>query len=282
MLIKDKDILFSETKQQSAVDKVLDAERRKEYKANMHEAWGDAFDYFLVGITKKYLEFRGRATRLEFWGFSVATLMMFFALTFLGMYIDMKMLPYYYLMSTTIPTFAVMVRRIHDINRSAFWHIGLEMILLILTVFFGIIFGLLALLWGIYLIVLLTKPSDLTEGIYGDPNEEDEIYGLNNMKIINKFRFLALVMLFLAISLGMLEFDKWNREVQQNMVVSEIMDTVSTRSIEKGYSQQEIDQAMAEMRKTLKRISGKEVSEDDINQYIDEAINSVRKEKAPN
>ena len=282
MLIKDKDILVEEKNQQSVSDKALDAQRRKESSTNMHEAWGDAFDYFLVGITSKYLEFRGRATRLEFWGFSVATLMVFFALAFLGKYIDVKMLPFYYLLSTSIPTLAVMARRIHDLNRSAFWHIGLEVVLLVLTVFFGSIPGLLALVWGIYLVVLLSKPSDLTDGIYGEPNEEDEIYGLDTAQIISKFRSLALIMLLIAIGFGVLEFDTWNRGMQQNLVVTEIMETLSNKGVERGFSEKEINLAMAEMRKTLKAIAGTEVFEEDINRYIEEALDSVKTEKAPN
>ena len=39
---------------------------------------------------------------------------------------------------------------------------------------------------------------------------------------------------------------------------------------------------MAEMRKTLKAIAGTEVFEEDINRYIEEALDSVKTEKAPN
>ncbi len=282
MLIKDKDILIEETASAKSIDKELNAQRRKEYKAHMHEAWGDAFDYFLIDITSKYLEFRGRATRLEFWGFSVATLIVFYCLYGLGVYIDMKMLPYYYLMSTAIPTLAVMCRRMHDVNRSALWHLGLEILLILLTIFLGTIPCILALGWSVYLIILFSKPSDLTEGIYGDPNDEDEIYGFDNVKIINKFRFLALCMLFLAIGYGLLEFNSWNRNVQQNIVVEDIMETLSNKAVERGFNADEINFAMATMRKTLKKLNGQEVSEDELLKYIEEALSVIRKEKAPN
>ena len=65
ILYEDKDIIVEETPVVKSTDRELKAQRTKEYKAHMREAWGDAFDYFLVDITKKYLEFRGRATRLE-------------------------------------------------------------------------------------------------------------------------------------------------------------------------------------------------------------------------
>ena len=284
MLIKDKDILVNEITSTTTTtsDKELNAQRSKEYKAHMHEAWGDAFDYFLVGVTSKYLEFRGRATRLELWGFAVATMLVFFALYFLGSYIDMKMLPYYYLMSTAIPTMAVLCRRIHDLNRSAFWHLGVEILLIVLSIFFGSIPCVLALVWGGYLVILFSKPSDLEEGIYGDPNDEDEIYGLDNEKIINKFRFLSLAMLLAAICLGLLEFDSWNRNMQQNLVVTDIMETLSNKAVEKGYNTQEISLATNEMRKILKMLGNKEVSEEELQKYIDEALNVVRNEKTPN
>lgn len=281
MLIKDKDILVEETPAVSATDKELNAQRKKEFKAHMHEAWGDAFDYFLVGVTSKYLEFRGRATRLELWGFLVATLTVFFVLYILGLYIDMMLLPYYYLMSTAIPTVAVMARRIHDINRSAFWFLGLEAILIIVSIFTGFIGFLLLLAWSVYLIILFTLPSDLAESIYGEPNDEDEIYGLDNMKIINKFRMMSVVMLFFAIGLGIVEFNHWNKGMQQNMIITDIMETLSTKGVEIGLNAEEIKSATAEMHRTLRKLNNKEVSEEELIKYIDEALNSVKKGEAP-
>ena len=281
MLVKDKDILVDEPNKDAVTDKQLDTQRSKEYKQHVYEAWGDAFDYFLVGITSKYLEFRGRATRLELWGFAVATMLVFFALYFLGSYINMMMLPFYYLMSTAIPTMAVMCRRMHDVNRSALWHLGLEIILVILSIFFGTIPCVLALAWGVYLIILFSKPSDLTEGIYGDPNDEDEIYGLDNEKIIKKFRFLSLSMMICAFILGTLEFDSWNRSMQQNLVISDIMETLTNKANERGFSAEEINLATAEMRKTLKMLNNKEVYEEELQKYIEEALNIVEKERAP-
>ena len=53
-------------------------------------------------------------------------------------------------------------------------------------------------------------------------------------------------------------------------------------SIKPCFSEKEINLAMAEMRKTLKAIAGTEVFEEDINRYIEEALDSVKTEKAPN
>ena len=66
----------------------------------MRTAWGDAFDYYLRGITEKYLNFHGRASRLEFWGFMVASGIVFFPLYGLSIYVDMPMLVYYYYLAT--------------------------------------------------------------------------------------------------------------------------------------------------------------------------------------
>jgi hypothetical protein len=158
----------------------------------------------------------------------------------------------------------------------------LEIILIILSIFLGLIPCIFALAWGGYLVSLLSKPSDLEEGIYGDPNDEDEIYGLDNEKIIKKFRFLSITMLIVAICLGLLEFDSWNRNMQQNLVVTDIMETLSNKAVEKGYNTQEISLATNEMRKILKMLGNKEVSEEELQKYIDEALNVVRNEKAPN
>lgn len=85
----------------------------------MRAAWGDAFDYYIRGITEKYLMFRGRASRLEFWGFAVAAGIMWIPLYFVGEYAEMPLLPYYFSLATLLPTVAVTARRLHDINKNA-------------------------------------------------------------------------------------------------------------------------------------------------------------------
>jgi uncharacterized membrane protein YhaH (DUF805 family) len=74
-------------------------------------------------VLKKYVTFNGRASREEFWSFSkwqsliVLGTMVLDALGGVGVFTGL------YLLATILPTFAVMVRRMHDSGRGAsfFW-----------------------------------------------------------------------------------------------------------------------------------------------------------------
>ena len=75
MLVKDKDILVEDPEKKDGDNAEKSPapqkpQRPKIKKENMRAAWGDAFDYYIRGITEKYLLFRGRASRLEFWGYA--------------------------------------------------------------------------------------------------------------------------------------------------------------------------------------------------------------------
>ena len=119
MLMKDKDILSQGNSDNMSNELVNN--KNLINKENMRKAWGDAFDYYFRGITENYLFFHGRATRLEFWGFMLASLIFFFPLYAIGSYVDVPLLAYYFSLVTLIPTFGVMVRRFHDINISGWY-----------------------------------------------------------------------------------------------------------------------------------------------------------------
>lgn len=275
MLIKDKDILVKEEDVKTKADKEIDAERSSEYKAHMSEAWGDAFDYYLVGITSKYLQFFGRASRLELWGFLASSLIVCIPLYFLGEYIDMPMLVYYFFLATLIPTFAVMSRRLHDLNKKSMPYLVVGVILVIISFFVGIYVGAFAIVWWAYLVVLFSKPSNLEDSVFGEPSEEDEIYGLDNERIINKFRFIALVLIFVGLGLAFIKFNNWSTQTQQKATIENIMETIATKGTELNLSQKQIIQAQDEMKKTLRKVQGQYVSFDELDEYIENAIKSV-------
>ncbi len=121
MLVKDKDILVEDPEKKDGDNAEKSPapqkpQRPKIKKENMRAAWGDAFDYYIRGITEKYLLFRGRASRLEFWGYAAAAGIMWIPLYFVGEYAEMPLLPYYFALATLLPTVAVTARRLHDIN----------------------------------------------------------------------------------------------------------------------------------------------------------------------
>ena len=79
-----------------------------------------------VCCTKKYADFKGRASRSEYWWFQLFYLIVLFvAIIFDGMYLDnsQSMGPVE-LISTLIlllPAISVTARRLHDVGRSGWW-----------------------------------------------------------------------------------------------------------------------------------------------------------------
>lgn len=109
-------------------------------------------NYYILGF-KKYAQFTGRATKAEFWYFTLFNYSIFFALEFISYIIgdDEDVLGYLFFLATITPWLAVLVRRLHDIGKSGWW---------ILTGLF--------LIW---LIVLLSLDSEPGENKYGsNPN----------------------------------------------------------------------------------------------------------------
>ncbi|MBR2273972.1 MAG: DUF805 domain-containing protein [Alphaproteobacteria bacterium] len=273
MLIKDKDILAEEVTTENA-SRPCKCYIKKE---NMRAAWGDAFDYYIRGITEKYLQFRGRASRLEFWGFMAVSGIVFIPLYLLGDYVHMPLLPYYYLLSTAIPTVAVAARRLHDVNKNAFLYLGLIVLMPLLGLFIGywavIPLGL-AIVW---LIILFSRPTDLKEGVYGAPNPSDEIYGDDNLHIICKFRSISLLLGIILLSLTYIQFDNWSRQAEYLATNDLILERIEDAGKKAGLSSQQIEEAQKVMKNTLKSWNGKVVQPEDITREIEKSLQSARK-----
>lgn len=273
MLIKDKDILAEDVTNENACRSCKCCIK----KENMRAAWGDAFDYYIRGITEKYLQFRGRASRLEFWGFMVASSIVLVPLYLLGHYVRMPLLPYYYLLATAIPTVAVAARRVHDINKNAFFNLGLVVLTPLLGIFIGywaVIPLVLAIVW---LIILFSRPTDLNEGLYGAPNPSDEIYGDDNVRIIYKFRFISLLLGIILLSLAYIQFDNWSRQAEYLATNDLILERIEDAGKKAGLSSQQIEAAQKVMKNTLKSWNGKVVQPEDIAREIEKSLQSTRK-----
>ena len=97
----------------------------------------------------KYVDFNGRATRAEFWWW---VLIMEFVFPVLGQLIH----PALYLIVTLtafLPGFAVAVRRLHDIDRTAWW----------------ILLSLVPLIGWLVLVIFYTKRGNPGTNSYGPP-----------------------------------------------------------------------------------------------------------------
>jgi uncharacterized membrane protein YhaH (DUF805 family) len=83
-------------------------------------------DWYLK-VLKNYVGFEGRARRKEYWMYSLINLLVYIALAIVeamtGMVGDsgMGMLTLLYSLAVLIPGLAVSFRRLHDIDKSAWW-----------------------------------------------------------------------------------------------------------------------------------------------------------------
>ncbi len=113
-------------------------------------------------VLKQYVDFSGRARRKEYWMFILFNIIF----SSIAMLIDYVLglnvmgsgpIAMIYSLAILIPSIAVVVRRLHDINKSGAW---------ILIVFIPIV-------GAIWLLVLLIKAGDMGDNQYGpDPKIE--------------------------------------------------------------------------------------------------------------
>ena len=109
-------------------------------------------------VLNQYADFKGRASREEFWMFFLFHLLATFVLAAIGLGVMFLMnnigailLPCLYLYAVLIPNLAVTFRRLHDTGRSAWF----------------LLVGLIPLVGGIWLLIVLIKKGDPEENIYG-------------------------------------------------------------------------------------------------------------------
>ena len=106
-------------------------------------------------IKTKYAKFDGRASRKEFWMFVLFNFVISFVLGFVLSFLHLGFLSTIYSIAVLVPSIAVGIRRLHDINKSGWWAL----------LWFAFCIG-----W-IALIVLHIMPGDEGENQYGpNPN----------------------------------------------------------------------------------------------------------------
>jgi uncharacterized membrane protein YhaH (DUF805 family) len=74
-----------------------------------------------IGVLKKYLDFSGRAQRMEYWMFTLINILVMLGLAILDALLGLGFLSTIYALGVFIPSLAVGVRRLHDTNRSGWW-----------------------------------------------------------------------------------------------------------------------------------------------------------------
>ena len=75
-----------------------------------------------IKAVKKYAVFSGRAHRREYWSFVLINFIIMFLLEFFeGVIWDARIIYGIYSFFITLPSLAVLVRRLHDTDRSGWW-----------------------------------------------------------------------------------------------------------------------------------------------------------------
>ena len=102
-------------------------------------------NYFLDVLKNKYAKFDGRATRSEYWYFTLfATISYIVAMVIDGLLMNvtggMPILTILAMLGMIVPSIAVGVRRLHDIGKSGWWYLLalVPFISLVLIAFFVI------------------------------------------------------------------------------------------------------------------------------------------------
>lgn len=90
------------------------------------------FALFLETLTKRYAQFSGRASRREFWGFALFSVVAALAILFVagimleideGLSIVLVNLYWIFVIALYIPSLSVSVRRLHDTGKSGWWNL---------------------------------------------------------------------------------------------------------------------------------------------------------------
>lgn len=87
---------------------------------------------YFVAVLTKYAQFSGRSRRSEYWYFALFSTIISVILLFVGDAVGFPQLRLIYSLGVLIPSLAVAVRRMHDVNKSG-WFILIPIYNLILA-----------------------------------------------------------------------------------------------------------------------------------------------------
>lgn len=74
-----------------------------------------------IQAIKNYFDFSGRARRKEYWMFSIISAVITLLLSIIDSLLGIQLLTSLYSLFVLIPNLSVSFRRIHDIDKSAWW-----------------------------------------------------------------------------------------------------------------------------------------------------------------
>lgn len=110
-----------------------------------------SFGESVTTCLRKYVDFKGRASRAEYWWFLLFAVLVYFAGGMIGLALRTPALLLLVLVCVFLPLLSAAVRRLHDTGRPGWWY------LIVLIPYVG----------GIVLIVLLALPGNAGPNEYG-------------------------------------------------------------------------------------------------------------------
>ncbi len=108
---------------------------------------------YYLEVLKKYVEFKGRAARPEYWYFFLFNIIAVAVLSVIDNLFNITFLTTIYSLAVLLPGIGVGVRRMHDIGKSGWW----------------LLIAIIPILGWIWVIVLLAKEGESASNTYGAP-----------------------------------------------------------------------------------------------------------------
>ena len=108
-------------------------------------------EWYLKVVRDNYANFNGRASRQEYWMFNLFNFIFTIVVGFIDGFLSLGFLSLLYVLAILIPGLAVLVRRLHDVNKSGWW--------------FFIIF--IPIIGAIWMLILLCTDGNPGENSYG-------------------------------------------------------------------------------------------------------------------
>lgn len=81
------------------------------------------FDWFIDPVKNHYVDFKGRATRKQFWMFMLVSIIISLMITVVEAVINTMILGTIFSVVIFLPNIAITARRLHDTNRSGWWQL---------------------------------------------------------------------------------------------------------------------------------------------------------------
>ena len=107
--------------------------------------------WYLKVVRDNYANFNGRASRQEYWMFFLFNIIFAIVAGFVDGFLGLGFLSLLYSVAVLIPSLAVGVRRLHDVNKSGWW----------------LFISLIPIIGAIWLIILFCTDSKQGENNYG-------------------------------------------------------------------------------------------------------------------